>query len=267
MYSTTSIILRATIISSTVWIYLMAFPFFIQAYQLDCPSYPHWKIRGKGLCNSSVKYTCLLNTNENKYNENCEFGLRFLGAGYKFVISGKLDRRHCISERFQSVTMLSNMSSSCVTLKSKCNEEGQIVFSDGTTTEDRSCRCNYIKNFAFVTKPKGTCYCIPSKEDCNCYYKTCPVDHYLTPVMNVNYGEGLHTDNYHCVHFSELAGIFQCPEIQKEKKPRCVEKANEMFITQSTQDSTCSTSSMNILVIHVVCMILVILFCVGKFFS
>lgn len=101
-------------------------------------------------------------------------------SGYKFVLSGNLDRQKCISERLQPFPLSSNDNSQCGIVKSQCSGEGQIVFSDGNTTDDRSCRCNYVKNFAFVTKPKAPCYCIPSQEDCSCYYRTCPIDHYLT---------------------------------------------------------------------------------------
>lgn len=97
------------------------------------------------------------------------------------MISGSKDILQCRSEKFQPFTLPLNMSSSCVLLKSQCGEEGQIVFINGTTTHDRSCRCNYIDNYAFVTKPKATCHCIPSEEDCSCYNKNCPINHYLSP--------------------------------------------------------------------------------------
>ncbi|XP_076114540.1 uncharacterized protein LOC143082635 [Mytilus galloprovincialis] len=233
----------------TVFFCLIALPLLIQPYHLDCPSFAQWKLRGFGFCNNSSDYTCLLNTNENKYNEHCGLGLHFLVAGYKFVISGSLDRQQCRSKRFQPFTLPSNISSSCVLLKSECNEDGQIIFSEGTTTYDRSCRCNYIKNYAFVTKPKSSCYCLPSQEDCSCYKKKCPIDHYLSP-------------DYQCVHFSKLTGIFQCPEIHKKKIQQCVDTTEELLTMKSTQDMN---SSMNILVIHVVAMILVIVLCVGFF--
>lgn len=92
-----------------------------------------------------------------------------------------LDRRPCEPEWFQPFPLLSNISSRCVYQKSQCRGEGQVVYSNGTTTYDRSCRCNYIDNFVFVTKPKAKCFCIPSEEDCSCIHKYCAVNHYLTP--------------------------------------------------------------------------------------
>lgn len=102
-------------------------------------------------------------------------------SGYEFVISGMLDRRSCGSRRFQPFSLRSNFSSRCVIRKSTCNEEGQVVYSNGSTTKDISCRCNYKIKFAFVSKTKSRCFCVPSQEDCSCYKKTCPVDQYLTP--------------------------------------------------------------------------------------
>ncbi|XP_052078287.1 uncharacterized protein LOC127716069 isoform X4 [Mytilus californianus] len=159
-----------------------------------------------------------------------------------------LDSRPCGPERFQPFSLLPNTSSRCVTRKSQCNREGQVVYSNGTTTDDRSCRCNYIDNFVFVTKPKKKCYCIPSEEDCSCYSKACDVDYYLTP-------------DYQCVHFSNWTGIFQCPAIQNEKIPNNGAPRRKIFITKSVPDSTYSTSKMNIYVKYLVAIVLVILLC------
>lgn len=226
----------------------MAFCLFIQDYQINCPSFPQWKIRGYGLCKNSSIYTCLHNTNEDKNIENCGFGLNLLEKGYRFVISGMLDSRPCGPERFQPFALLPNTSSRCVIRKSQCNREGQVVYSNGTTTRDRSCRCNYIDNFVFVTKPKTKCYCIPSEEDCSCYSKACDVDYYLTP-------------DYQCVHFSNWTDIFQCPAIQNEKIPKNGAPRRKIFITKSVPDSTYSTSKMNIYIIYLVAIVLVILLC------
>lgn len=97
-----------------------------------------------------------------------------------------LDRRPCGQERFQPFPLSSNSSSICVMQKSKCNGEGQLVYSNGTKTHDISCRCNYLNNYVFAIKPKATCHCVPSQEDCSCYYKACPVDNYLTPGKQTN---------------------------------------------------------------------------------
>ncbi|CAC5406189.1 unnamed protein product [Mytilus coruscus] len=231
-----------------VGFFRIAFCLLIQDYQTHCPSFPQWKIRGYGFCNNSSIYTCLHNTNEDKFIENCGFGLNLLEPGYRFVISGMLDSRPCGPERFQPFSLLPNTSSRCVTRKSQCNREGQVVYSNGTTTRDRSCRCNYRDNFVFVTKPKTKCYCIPSEEDCSCYSKACDVDHYLTP-------------DYQCVHFSNWTGIFQCPAIQNEKIPK-----NGATTRKSVPDSTYSTSRKNTYLKYVVSIIVPVIFLCGVCF-
>ncbi|CAC5408295.1 unnamed protein product [Mytilus coruscus] len=136
-----------------VGFFRITFSLFIQAYKLNCPSLPQWKVRGYGLCNITLQYTCLLNTNENEYNEHCGFGLNVAEPGYKFVISGRLDSRRCGPDRFQPFSLLSNISSRCVTHKSQCNGEGQVVYSNGTTTNDRACRyyqCVHFSNWTGV---------------------------------------------------------------------------------------------------------------------
>lgn len=114
-----------------------------------------------------------------------------------------LDRRPCGPEMFQPFSLLSNSSSRCMFHKSQCNKKGQVVYRNGTTTRDRSCRCNYIDNFAFVSKPKSQCYCIPSKEDCSCYEKKCEVEHYLTPGNNASLICYMLPDNKLLVNFEK----------------------------------------------------------------
>lgn len=235
-----------------VGFFRITFSLFIQAYKLNCPSLPQWKVRGYGLCNITLQYTCLLNTNENEYNEHCGFGLNVAEPGYKFVISGRLDSRRCGPDRFQPFSLLSNISSRCVTHKSQCNGEGQVVYSNGTTTNDRACRCNYINNFVFIKKPKAGCNCEPTQEDCSCYHRACPVDHFLTP-------------DYQCVHFSNWTGVFQCPEIQNEKIPKNGAPDRNICLAKSVPDSTYSTSRMNIYPKHVVSIALVMLLCMVFF--
>ncbi|XP_052063861.1 uncharacterized protein LOC127703825 [Mytilus californianus] len=57
----------------------------------------------------------------------------------------------------------------CVYEKSHCNEEGQVIYSDNSTKDDRACRCDYKKGYSFIKTPRNVCYCIPTEEDCSCY--------------------------------------------------------------------------------------------------
>lgn len=73
-----------------------------------------------------------------------------------------------------------NGNSKCVFLKSICTEDGQILYSDGTTKTDVTCRCDYSRGYAYVNIPKHTCYCDPLSEDCSCYKKSCGDNEELT---------------------------------------------------------------------------------------
>jgi hypothetical protein len=97
------------------------------------------------------------------------------------VLVGQLHGVPCTKERFQPVKYWTNGSYNCVYEKSLCNEEGQIVFKNGTKISDRTCRCDYSKGYDFVVKPKDGCECIPSEEDCSCYHKTCQTGFILSP--------------------------------------------------------------------------------------
>lgn len=70
--------------------------------------------------------------------------------------------------------------SACIFLKSTCNEEGQVLHSNGTTKSDITCRCDYTEGYAFVKIPKQICYCDPIHEDCSCYKMSCGEDEVLT---------------------------------------------------------------------------------------
>lgn len=53
--------------------------------------------------------------------------------------------------------------------KSKCWDEGQAVFENGFRTSDRTCQCDVITGYTFVSSSIHPCFCIPSQGDCSCY--------------------------------------------------------------------------------------------------
>ncbi|CAC5420835.1 unnamed protein product [Mytilus coruscus] len=69
--------------------------------------------------------------------------------------------------------MFSNVGNKCVNQKSVCSEEGQVVHTNGSTTADRTCRCDYNRGYIFVSSPMDNCHCTSSQEDCSCYLQTC----------------------------------------------------------------------------------------------
>lgn len=81
---------------------------------------------------------------------------------------------NCSAGRFQPIVFTTHGNSGCIFTKSKCAEEGHVVHNSSSFSSDTSCRCDYTKGYAFVSKPKNTCFCIPSKEDCTCFRVKCP---------------------------------------------------------------------------------------------
>lgn len=102
-------------------------------------------------------------------------------VGYKFVIAGNPDRRKCESTRYQPLTFSTNGGSTCIFGKTYCNEEGQIIFNNGSSDSDRQCRCDYTRGYDFITKPENECYCVPAIDDCSCYQKPCPPGYIVSP--------------------------------------------------------------------------------------
>lgn len=80
----------------------------------------------------------------------------------------------CNTGRYQPIIFTTHGNSRCIFLKSKCDEEGQVVYSNGSTINDTTCRCDYTQGYAFVSKPKHNCFCNPLKEDCSCFRANCP---------------------------------------------------------------------------------------------
>lgn len=102
-------------------------------------------------------------------------------VGTKLQVLGSLEPVQCASNRYQPGTFWTNGSNNCKFEKSLCADEGQISFSSGTTTEDRTCRCDYTKGYDFVITPHNTCYCMPIEEDCSCFIRHCPSRFVLSP--------------------------------------------------------------------------------------
>lgn len=104
---------------------------------------------------------------------------RFIGS--KRVFSLSFTRGNCSVNRYQPMIFRTNeRMSECVFAKSICNEEGQILYQADSSKKDRTCRCDYAKNYAFIKIPRHFCYCIPSEEDCSCYIRSCPINHTLS---------------------------------------------------------------------------------------
>ncbi|VDH98258.1 Hypothetical predicted protein, partial [Mytilus galloprovincialis] len=45
-----------------------------------------------------------------------------------------------------------------------------------SSRNDTKCRCDHKKNYSFIKTPRNVYYCVPTKEDCSCYFKLCPIN-------------------------------------------------------------------------------------------
>ncbi|CAG2185200.1 unnamed protein product [Mytilus edulis] len=175
---------------------------FIQAnYHVKCPSEQLWNLRAQSICPSVEKYTCLLDSVKNTYKESCN-GPRNEPPGEKTVVnSGNFDSKPCHPDLYQPFSFSSTAGSDCIFTKTICSEVGQVIKSVGSRKNDRECRCDYSRNFSFLsTKRKSLCSCDPTKEDCSCFIKPCGQEKILSP-------------DYHCIKKEDFYGKFVCEEI------------------------------------------------------
>lgn len=93
--------------------------------------------------------------------------------GYKVIFRGAIDGKPCERNFYQPFKFNSSGNSGCVYNKSVCTEEGQFIYKNENSQTDRVCRCDDSKGYAFIHRPQHRCYCVPSKEDCSCYFKKC----------------------------------------------------------------------------------------------
>lgn len=117
------------------------------------------------------------------YTERC-FTIQWVPPGHATVIdkkSGHLNTEPCREGTFQRHPYKSNTQCACSETKGHCNKTGQVVSSDGSTTEDRTCRCDFRRGYKFSTKPSNECVCLSSSEDCACIKEDCKMGYRMSP--------------------------------------------------------------------------------------
>ncbi|XP_076072014.1 uncharacterized protein LOC143043719 [Mytilus galloprovincialis] len=171
-------------------------------YSFQCPTQSHWRHR-EAYCNSSVSYFCLYDRNNENLTEICrtKTDRDFEKPGYKLVVSGSkhgtLDGDLCEKNFYQPFPFNSSGNSRCVYQKSHCSEAGQVIYSNGTSKANIECRCDHMKGYDFLHRPKNLCFCVPFEEDCTCYLKICSSDDILSP-------------DYECLKKNEWKVKFNC---------------------------------------------------------
>ncbi|XP_062616622.1 uncharacterized protein LOC134278329 [Saccostrea cucullata] len=167
-----------------------------------CPSLSGWEGRSKTLCYWDENlYHCLL-TRSNWYLEVCTKPIK-VDPGYYPEISEEFDRLNlvpCPKDRYQPEGALSNQFKkvTCEYAKAKCNGLGEDYCSDGTTTTDLECKCDYLKGYISLE------YLLSNPFNKSCYSKK---------------------------HVDEGCTMYTCPDKDKELDPayRCVKKCDPGF--------------------------------------
>ncbi|CAC5355627.1 unnamed protein product [Mytilus coruscus] len=144
----------------------------VTGYNLKCPAKAEWRLRADVSCYSDYKYVCLFHLLRGKYEESC-LGSDQSSIGSKLVFQPLFNLAECNARRFQPIVFTTHGNSECILRKSKCSEEGQVVYSNGSSSIDIACRCDYTRGYAHVSKPQNSCFCIPSEEDCSCFRVNC----------------------------------------------------------------------------------------------
>ncbi|CAC5375169.1 TTN [Mytilus coruscus] len=171
--------------------------------KIRCPSQSEWIYRTLWVCNGTEteKYTCLYNAIKLNYEESCKFPPTISGNGVQYVVNLYPNTEPCRhDDRYQPFSLGSNVSSACVFYKSKCSEDGQVLFRRGSHTDDLTCRCDFEQGFGFVNEMSNQCDCIPSIEDCSCYVKR----------TQCKPGQKFIAD-YKCLHEDNNSHINTCP--------------------------------------------------------
>ncbi|CAC5411141.1 PPP1R3 [Mytilus coruscus] len=168
----------------------------VSGYALKCPANAEWRLRAKVSCSSEDKYVCLFHLLEKKYQDDClKSDLSSIGSN--LVFQPLFNIAKCKIDRYQPIVFTTYGNSECIMLKSKCDDEGQILHNRGSPSTDTACRCDYTKGYAFISSPANRCFCIPSEEDCSCFRVTCVK---LSP-------------DYRCIAHGEMIAKPTCQEI------------------------------------------------------
>lgn len=108
-------------------------------------------------------------------------------VGFKLIVSGSkegtLQGDNCNKDFYQPFKFSTSGNSKCIFQKSYCNDEGQVLYRNGTNKTDNVCRCDYTRGYDFIVRPKHRCGCLPSVEDCSCYLKNCSYNEMLSQGM------------------------------------------------------------------------------------
>ena len=198
-------------------------------------------------CLNNLIYHIVRNNESCRYIEGC-FVLQWVPAGNATILdqlSGLINTVPCREGTFQRHPYKSNTQCACNETKGHCNETGQIVASNGSTTEDRTCRCDFRRGYKFSTKPPNECVCKSSSEDCTCIKEECKTGYIMSPDYKCVSENLCFTTNYTCKDYitSEKSTTESVPgsdiSVSEESTTESVPDSN---ISVSEKNTTCSIS-------------------------
>ncbi|XP_071149602.1 uncharacterized protein [Mytilus edulis] len=214
-----------------------------------CPHGMNRKIRAKLICSEENRYHCILDKNKHIHIEVCK-NPKVYRKGFRPVYKGNIDAEKCAFDNFSPGSILSNESDKCTYIKSNCTDAGQLVFENGSTETDRSCRCDYKRGYAFIIAPRHHNSCFPLDEDCSCYLKKCQDKRQVL------------TPDYVCAEESNVSVVFGYPSITIDPIQN---KSTEALHTKKTEKTAKSSLMQACLILVYVCLtallVIVILLC------
>ncbi|CAC5394815.1 unnamed protein product [Mytilus coruscus] len=216
------------------------------SFELLCPKDVSQMTLRAEICKNSSNYMCFYDMNKQTYTEFCNKTDEIQQEGLKTVVRGSFDGVPCDKNHYQPFKYSSAHGDSCVFLKSVCTEEGQIESTDRwPTTSDRTCRCDYRFGYSFVSQPNKPCVCVPSEEDCSCYYKECEKDEVLTP-------------GYLCMHPANITAhfnMFTCPLIEESMSTKTENTKVKKGSGEITKDICPRQKEQNALIVVLTCVV------------
>ncbi|VDI41775.1 Hypothetical predicted protein [Mytilus galloprovincialis] len=159
----------------------------------------------KPSCPQGKSFYAVWTTHNDTYIESC-FDSQMVPQGNMLIMdqqSGNLNSVKCPEETIQPQAFLSYTECGCNEFKSRCNEKGQAIYSNGSTFEDRSCRCDYIGGYTFVNISAGKCSCNPKVEMCACRRQNCEHGYKLSQDYTCIEEKKFWENTFNCPSFSE----------------------------------------------------------------
>nr|XP_011448338.3 uncharacterized protein LOC105342915 [Crassostrea gigas] len=170
------------------WLIILFLKEYNASWAILCPSVRSWETRSWLYCKENPLWYHCLNDLEGEIIEIC-LKPTYIAKGYYPVLSKEhsfILSTECPRTLYQPFGQMSNefRKRTCAYTKSLCNGLGEETCKEGSSREDRSCRCRHTDGYVSIeslqTLTNKSCY-RPKYETNGCSYFTCPEDEELNP--------------------------------------------------------------------------------------